>query len=118
MSVFLAVQQIGLVQIGKRASARERQRLECRPAQLCILESSDDGVLSVDRLSKKETNPKLYPKEGSSPMSVFLAVQQIGLVQIGEEPVRGSVEASNVGLPNVYTPKTSAAMLYSLRFVY
>jgi hypothetical protein len=34
-------------------------------------------------------------------MSVFLAVQQIGLVQIGEEPVRASADATMVCLPNI-----------------
>ena len=88
-------------------------------AQLCILENvSVYAVLSAIRLLKKETNPKLYRKEGSLPISVFLAVQQIGLVQIGDEPVRESVEASNVGLPNSVYSKTSAVMLYCLRFVY
>jgi hypothetical protein len=56
---------------------------------------------------------------GLEPMtSVFFAVQQIGLVQIGKDPVRESVEASMVCLPNFVYSKTSASMLYCLRFVY
>jgi hypothetical protein len=49
-----------------------------------------------------ETKPKLYHKEGYSPISVSLAVQQISMVRIGEEPVRVPVEESNSDKEGLY----------------
>jgi hypothetical protein len=50
-----------------------------------------------------ETKPKLYHKEGSSPISVSLTVQQIGMVQIGEEPVRAPVVETNSDKEGLYS---------------
>ena len=42
-----------------------------------------------------ETKPKLYRKEETTPMGESLAIQQIGMAQTQEEPVRHPVVRSS-----------------------